>query len=166
MKKGVQVSPLPTVLVLLCSLTAGSLLAQDAPRAPRKIQLTAADRRAAAESKVVYGHSLTTKTQAGSALRHSERSARGNRPAADAESGNQEQKGEGHDQLRGPGDLTFFGGPTVPFAESHPIFLVPPGPSCPANACWGDPNTFLADFAVSGLSHVPDPYVARRADPP
>jgi hypothetical protein len=113
---------------------------------------------------MVFGHSLTAKTQAGSALKHNEQSRRSKRPVVLAGSAERGQGGEGNDQLRAPGDLTFFGGPTVPFAESHPIFLVPPGPSCMANTCWGDPNTFLEDFGHSGLSHVTDQYVGQRAD--
>ena len=72
---------------------------------------------------------------------------------------------DGSEKLRFPGDLTnFFGGPTVGFAQSHPIFMVPMDGSCPAPSCWGDPLTFLDEYGESGLSHVADQYVGESGD--
>jgi hypothetical protein len=165
MKKGVSFLPLLAVTVLLGTLTAGSALAQDTPKAPRKIQLTAADDTAAAEATVDYGHALPAKTDAGAAFRHSDGASLASRAAGRPSNDFSHGEGEEQDRLRFPGDLTFFGGPTVPFAQSHPIFLASPdGTTCPVNTCWGDPNTFLNDFGRSGLSHVTDQYVGQVAD--
>src|SRR5262249_7160131 len=105
------------------------------------------------------------KTDAGASLKHAGPAALASLLAGRAQDFIH-AAGEGNDRTRFPGDLTnFFGGPTVPFAQSHPIFLASPdGTTCPANTCWGDPDTFLNDFGHSGLSHVTDQYVGQRAD--
>jgi hypothetical protein len=168
MKKGLLVLTFFAVVVILGTQTASSVLAQDTPRAQRKIQLSAADDTAAAEATVDYGHALPAKTDAGAALRHSDQSSLASRAAGRSDRSSDDfNHGEGEelDRLRFPGDLSFFGGPTVPFAQSHPIFLASSdGTTCPANTCWGDPNTFLGDFGRSGLSHVTDQYVGQFAD--
>lgn len=156
---------LAALLLVLGSLTASSLLAQAPPRSPQPIQPSAADEDAAANSVTVYTHAFAAKTDAGAAFKHSQ-ALTPSRLAARGLGGTSEGASfEGNDQLRFPGDLiNFFGGPTVPAAQSHPIFLLPNNnPACTANACWGDPETFLALYGFSGLSHVTDQYVGTRA---
>ena len=162
MKKGLSLFAL---VVFLGALSVSPTFAQDAPRAPRKLQITAADRAAAAAVSVVHRHSLTTKTEAGVLLKHREFAASSARLAGFSRAFSEGSRVEGNDQLRFPGDVTnFLGGSTVAFAESHPIFLTSPdGTTCPANTCWGDPNTFLNAFGRSGLSHVTDQYVGESA---
>ena len=165
MKRGVFFC-LPAVL-FFCALTASAALAQDASRALKKIQLTPADAAAAAEAVTVHSHAFASKTDAGRAFKHSQSpklsqlaSRTSARLSEAASSGF-----DGSDKLRFPGDLTnFFGGPTVGFAQSHPIFMVPIGGSCPAPSCWGDPLTFLDEYGESGLSHVTDQYVGESGD--
>src|SRR5437016_11730525 len=60
-----------------------------------------------------------------------------------------------NDRERFPADLAYLGGTVLPFAQSHPIFLLPNG-SCPVATCWGDPDSFLTDFADSELAHITD----------
>jgi hypothetical protein len=52
-----------------------------------------------------------------------------------------------------PGDLTNNGGPTVPSAQSHGIYI-----NC-APACWGTPSDFLSDLGKSQMMHIADAYV-------
>lgn len=153
------------LVVFLGALSATAVLAQEAPQTPRKIQITAADRAAAAAVSVVHRHSLTTKTEAGALLKHRESAARNAARSAGSFRGFSEGSSvEGNDHLRFPGDLTFLGGPTVAFAESHPIFLASPdGTTCPANTCWGDPDTFLNAYGRSGLAQITDQYVGQSA---
>jgi len=162
MKKG---SSLFALVVFLGALSASPMFAQDAPRTPRKLQVTAADRAAAAAISVVHSHSLTTKTEAGTLLKHRESAVRNARSAEPFRGFSEGSSVEGNDHLRFPGDLTFLGGPTVPFAESHPIFLASPdGTTCPANTCWGDPDTFLNAYGRSGLAQITNQYVGQSAN--
>lgn len=171
MKKGVSCVPLLAVAALLGTLPASSVLAQGTAPAPRKLQLTATDDTAAAEATEVFQHTLAARTDAGAAAKGSDQAsfaaqlaARSNGSARSSDDSRGE--GEGRDQLRFPGTLTnFFGGPTLPVTQSHPIFLASPdGTTCPVNTCWGDPDAFLNDFGRSGLSHVTDQYVGQHAD--
>jgi hypothetical protein len=158
MKRGVGAFFLPCVLFLFCALTAGSALAQNAPR---KIQRSAADDSAAAGSVTIYSHAFASKTDAGAAFKSSQALRSNKRVAGLSSRVSGGASVEGNDQLRFPGDLSnFFGGPTVPFAQSHPIFLLPNG-SCPIAVCWGNPLTFLNEYGESGLSHVTDQYVGQ-----
>lgn len=59
---------------------------------------------------------------------------------------------------RYPADLEYNGGPTVPTAQHHTIF-VNPTTACPPNSCWGDPIGFLRDLNSSNFIHVADQYV-------
>ncbi len=163
MKKFASFLLLLTVAILLGALMASSVSAQGTPRVPVKIQLSDADDAAAAEAAVVFGHAFPAKNDSGVAFRSTQIASARQRAAA--ASGTEGASAEGNDQLRFPGDLSdFFGGAVVPFAKSHPIFLLPnTNPACTANACWGNPSLFLTDFADSGLSHVTDQYVGTRA---
>jgi hypothetical protein len=60
-------------------------------------------------------------------------------------------------RVRYPGDLHYFGGPTVQTAQSHDIY-VNPSAACPAPACWGNPEQFLRDLGRSHFIHVTDQY--------
>jgi hypothetical protein len=164
MKRSGFVFLLPGVLFLFCALTASSALAQDASQALRKIQLSAADDSAAADSITVYGHAFASKTEAGAKFRSNQASSFNKRVAGLSSRFSGGASVEGNDHLRFPGDLSnFFGGPTVPFAQSHAIFLLPNG-SCPIAVCFGDPLTFLDEFGESGLSHVTDQYVGQSSN--
>jgi hypothetical protein len=172
MKRVVVVFPFFSAAALACLLTASPALAQDASRQQRKLQVTDADNAAAAEATEVFQHTLFARTDAGAAAKRTEQAslaahlaarANGSAPSSNNSPG---QGAEGNDQLRFPGTLTnFFGGPTLPDAQSHPIFLASPdGTTCPANTCWGDPDEFLENFGHSNLSHVTDQYVRQHAD--
>ena len=164
MKKGVSVLLLLAIVMCFCALTASPARAQGAPAGPQQIQLTDADDAAAADATLVFGHALAARNDAGDALKHSQAASTRQRAALSG-AFKEGSSFEGNDRLRFPGDLSdFFGGAVVPFAESHPIFLVPKtNLACTVNACWGDPNRFLTDFADSGLAHVTDQYVGTRA---
>jgi hypothetical protein len=172
MNKGVSCFSLVAVAMLICTLSAAPANAQDASRQRRPIQVTDSDNSAAAGATEVFQHSLAARTDAGAAAKRSEQASLTTHLAARANGSPRSSNdfpGSGHerdDQLRFPGTLTnFFGGPTLPVAQSHPIFLVSPdGTTCPANTCWGDPDAFLDDFGHSGLSHITDQYVGQHAD--
>lgn len=159
MKKGVSILVLLSLIILLGVLMTGPVRAQGQPPRTQQIQVTAADEAAAADATTVYGHAYAAKNDAGDALKHHQAASARKRVAAQA--GQFQEDTSFENGLRFPGDLSdFFGGAVVPFAESHPIFLVPKhNAACTANACWGDPDTFLTDFAQSGLAHVTDEYV-------
>lgn len=162
MKKGVSFFAIVFSVVLVGSLTFSSpASAQNAPSAPRKLQLTAIDTTAADEATIVFQHVHPANTEAGTAFTQNKISSNGQR-ANSASSPNSASVPfigtNGLDQNRFPADLTYFGGAVVPFAQSHPIFLLPNG-SCPIATCWGDPESFLTDFAASDLSRITDQYV-------
>lgn len=164
MKRFVSVLMVPAAAIFLGTLTASPLSAQNNSRAPLKLQLSDADSSAAADATVVFGHGFPARNDAGAAFRSSQIKSARQRAAAKSALNAEGSSTEGNDQLRFPGDLSdFFGGATVPFAESHPIFLLPNG-SCPIASCWGAPDTFLTLYGVSGLAHVTDQYVGERAD--
>jgi hypothetical protein len=64
--------------------------------------------------------------------------------------------------LRFPADLQYAGGPVVPYAQSHSVFLNPTA-ACPPNSCFGDPIGFLDDLGRSQFIHVTDQYVGAHA---
>jgi hypothetical protein len=171
MNKGVSVFLFLSAGVLFGALSATSLRAQDAAPQPRQIQVTDADDVAAADATEIFQHLLAARTDAGAAAKRSDRASSAAQLAARSagsahSSDGSRGEGEEEDQLRFPGTLSnFFGGPTLPVAQSHPIFLASPdGTTCPANTCWGDPDAFLTDFGHSGLSHITDQYVGQHAD--
>lgn len=59
--------------------------------------------------------------------------------------------------IRYPADVVYQGGPTVQFAESHAVYMLPNG-HCPISVCWGDPEGFLRDLTGSVFVHVLDQY--------
>ena len=67
-----------------------------------------------------------------------------------------------HSGPRYPGDLQYNGGPTIPFASHHSIF-VNPSAQCPPNTCWGDPVGFLSNLGRSEFIHVADQYTGEDA---
>src|SRR5262249_5453390 len=148
--------------VLLGGIAAGSVSAQNASSAPRKLQVTAVDTTAADDSVLVFQHAHPSKNPAGSALKHSQFATPGQRANAKSGPSSSDLSFSSSDQVRFPADLSYFGGAVVPLAQSHPIFLLPNG-SCPIATCWGDPETFLTDFASSELAHVTDQYVGQHA---
>lgn len=166
MKKRVSILVSLTVVTLLVVLMASPARAQGTPPRQRQIHVTASDQAAAAAATVVYGHAFAAKNDAGDAFKFTQAASARKRAAAASDQFQQGSDSEGNNGLRFPGDLSdFFGGAVVPFAESHPIFLLPNNnPACTANACWGDPNTFLTAFAESGLAHVTDQYVGTFAN--
>jgi hypothetical protein len=161
MKQGVTFFSVLSGVVIFGTLTASSAAAQNVPPAPRKLQLTATDTTAADEATIVYQHVHPANTEAGVAFTQDKISTTGRR-ANSTSSPNSASVPfigtNGLDQNRFPGDLNYFGGIVVPFAQSHPIFLLPNG-SCPIATCWGDPKSFLTDFAASDLSRITDQYV-------
>src|SRR5439155_2009629 len=136
--------------------------AQDAPRAPRKIQLTPADVAAAKEATVVFRHAHPTKSAQGSAFKRSEFAKPGQRSGPHSAPHSASAAAGQNDRERFPADLAYLGGAVLPFAQSHPIFLLPNG-SCPVATCWGDPDSFLAVFADSELAHITDLYVVNHS---
>jgi hypothetical protein len=162
MKKGVSFVLILSSAALFGGLAANSVLAQNAPPSPRKIQLTSVDTAAADEATVVFSHVHPAKNPAGAALKRGELATPGQRANSNASTLTASSAFEGGDKLRFPADLTYNGGAVVPFAQSHPIFLLPNG-SCPIATCWGDPESFLTDFANSDLAHVTDQYVGQHS---
>lgn len=147
-------------VVLLVALVASFASAQSAPPVPRKLQLTSVDTAAASDATVVFSQAHPARNAAGEALKRGELATPGKR--ANSKRLSASSAAENGDKQRFPADLTYNGGAVVPFAQSHPIFLLPNG-SCPIATCWGDPESFLTDFGVSTLSHVTDQYVGARA---
>jgi hypothetical protein len=166
MKKGVSFFAVFSGVALLGSLTASSsALAQTAPTPPRQLQLTTVDTTAADEATIVFQHVRLANTDAGAAFTQNKISTPGQRANFNASPNSASVPfvgTNGIDQNRFPGDLTYFGGAVVPFAQSHPIFLLPHG-SCPIATCWGDPESFLNDFGASNLARITDQYVGAHA---
>jgi hypothetical protein len=162
MKKGLSFLLAVSATAWFGALAANSIFAQDAKPALRKIQLTSVDTAAANKATVVFTHAHPAKNAAGAAFKHSDLATPGQRARAHAAPPSASSSFEGHDRQRFPADLTYNGGAVVPFAESHPIFLLPNG-SCPVATCWGDPETFLTDFANSDLAHITDQYVGQHS---
>jgi hypothetical protein len=162
MKKGVSFASILCVTVLFAGFLIDSAFAQNAPQGPRKLKLTSADSAAADESTVVFRHVHPAKNEPGATAKTSRFATPAQRANSASNSLSVSAASEGGDKLRFPADLTYNGGPVVPFAQSHPIFLLPNG-SCPIATCWGDPETFLTDFADSSLAHVTDQYVGQHS---
>ncbi|HJZ64247.1 MAG TPA: hypothetical protein VKD70_08015 [Candidatus Acidoferrum sp.] len=166
MKKGVSFFAIVSSAALISSLTASSpTVAQTAPQPPRNLQLTPIDTTAAEEATIVFQHVHPANTDAGAAFTQNKISTPGKR-ANSTSSPNSSTVPfigtNGLDQNRFPADLSYFGGAVVPFAQSHPIFLLPHG-SCPVATCWGNPESFLNDFGFSDLARIIDQYVGAHA---
>jgi hypothetical protein len=66
-----------------------------------------------------------------------------------------------------PGDLQYFGGPTLARAQFHDIYVLLPGQTTetvPVPSTWGDPEDFLRDLGNSDFIHVVDQYVGSTDD--
>jgi len=58
-----------------------------------------------------------------------------------------------------PGDVTYGGGPTVPYANEQNIFV---NSTCsPAGHCWGLPRPFENDLQISNIITIVDQYVGQ-----
>ena len=127
------------------------------------VRVTEADRAAAENGVHVYRHPYFARTPAGLAARH-EAAAALFRARAAASSEKSIIRNAGDDFTQNPGDVTFQGGPTIPFAVSHAVFINPGG-RCPSiAACWGDPEHFLADVGESNFVHLLDQYTGITAN--
>jgi len=162
MKKALSFFVIVFAVGLVSSLTFSSpASAQTAAPAPRNLQLTIVDTTAADEATIVFQRFHSANTDAGAASTQNKLSTPGQRANFNANSNSASVPfigTNGLDQNRFPADLTYFGGAVVPFAQSHPIFLLPHG-SCPVATCWGDPESFLIDFGSSDLARITDQYV-------
>ena len=159
--RGVVSLILPAVCAAALGALAGSsALAQRGSQDEARSGPTAADHAAAQAAKLVYHHAFPARTPAGDSLKHGEtlRGLGSSRHLSGHDDGNAAGGGE-----RFIGDLTYFGGAVVGFAESHAIFLRPNG-NCPVATCWGDPEGFLSDLTRSDLIHVTDQYVGLAAN--
>jgi|GEM_PF-1202746 len=166
MKSNLAFPSILTTAAFLCAFPVQSTSAQTAPPAPRKLQLTAADAAASDGATIVFQHVHPARTTAGDALKRSSLRTPGERANAVSNRASVSSSftgSGGTDQNRFPADLSYLGGAVVPFAQSHPIFLLPNG-SCPVAACWGDPASFLNDFGASGLAGITDQYVGSHAN--
>ena len=126
-------------------------------RKPLVVNPTEADNAAGREAEVVYQKAFTgtrPKSVPDSKLAF-RRNGAPRQPVS-------KDSGRGDDFFRIPGTLTYFGGPVVPMAESHDIYLLPNGSSVAAQ--WGDPERFLTDLGRSEFVHITDQYVGETAN--
>lgn len=117
------------------------------------VRVSDADRASAQSAVRVYKHAYFSRTAAGLAARHQ---AAAHPHGASAAKSSLVVAGD--DFTQNPGDVTFQGGPTIAFAQSHAVF-VNPGGACTIASCWGDPERFLDDAGESDFIHVLDQYV-------
>lgn len=136
------------------AVTAGATVARAQNQGERKIKPTAADVAAAKEARVIYRRVSPANTPAGKAFKST----------ANTASPKLSSGFHAGELLRYPGDVTYFGGPVVDFAESHPIYLLP-NEICTIATCplWGNPEGFLTDLGQSQLAHIVDQYVGLSA---
>jgi len=130
--------------------------AQSTASRPVTLKVTAADVEAASAATRVHRHARTT-IEVGTATGEGKEalSAAQKQAAANATA---PSSAPGSDvRVRYPGDLHYFGGPTVQTAQFHDIY-VNPSAACPAPACWGNPEQFLHDLGRSDFIHVTDQY--------
>jgi hypothetical protein len=141
-------------------LTATSTRAQVATDDQTNVTPTTSDQAAADESTLIYRHARPANTPAGAALKQKDITARREASAAPATASSSTD----NDQLRYPADLTYFGGPVLPAAESHAVYLLPKNGSCNKVAsCWGNPEGFLNDMSGSNFVHLVDQYTGMAA---
>jgi hypothetical protein len=130
--------------------------AQSTASRPVTLKVTATDVEAASAATRVHRHARTaievgTATGEGKeALSAAQKQAAANATAPSSAPGSDVR-------VRYPGDLHYFGGPTVQTAQFHDIY-VNPSVACPAPACWGNPEKFLHDLGRSDFIHVTDQY--------
>lgn len=105
----------------------------------------------------VYRHALPANTSAGRALRAKEMT--NGLSGTPGHSGlNGLGSGSSQANITYPDDLGYLGGPVVPYADFHAIYLLPNG-SCPIATCWGNPEGFLSDLGRSNFIHLADQYI-------
>ena len=145
-------------LIALAALAAITASAQSGARTP--ISVTSADAVAARSATGRGTHARRSTSKAARAMGSEAFTVRSSSRSSSSGSSD-----GGSNSLRGEGDLTFGGGPVVPYAQSHAIFMHPVNDFCaiPAN-CWGDPEGFLKDLGESDFIHITDQYVNARAD--
>src|SRR5262249_56319591 len=101
---------------------------QTATKSAGRLQVSSVDTIAADEATIVFQHVHPANTDAGAAYRQNKISTPGQR-ANSTSSPNSSTVPfigtNGLDQNRFPADLSYFGGAVVPFAPSHPLFLLP-----------------------------------------
>lgn len=162
----------------ICVCVSNPVLAQDSAQREANISPSAVDHAAAAEATIVYRHAKPANTPAGATLKMKDIAAARELLAAHATSNARANSGvranspasanstaaADNDGLRFPGDLSYLGGAVVPFAESHPVYLMPQNGSCNRiGPCFGNPEGFLRDLAISDFAHVLDQYIGLSA---
>ena len=141
----------------MCAFATNVARAQDSDQQELKVNLNAADKVAAAQATRVYRHAWPAKTPAGATLKSKETTS--HRPARKLAAPNTATNTTAaNNDLRFPGDLSYFGGPVVLSAQSHAIYMLPNG-NCPIRLCWGSPVGFLNDLAGSDFIHIADEFV-------
>lgn len=145
-------------LTALAALAATTAFAQS--DAPNRISIATADTAAARTATGRGTHARRSTSPAARAMGSDAFTVRSSsRASASGSSGGESTS------LRGEGDLTFNGGPVVPYAQSHLIYMNPVTNTCAIVAnCWGDPEGFLKDLGDSDFIHITDQYVKASAD--
>lgn len=140
-----------TLAVLTATLVLPAARAQNADEISPEV--TASDRAAARQAKIVHRHALPNHLNGGSAERNAKLFGTRGRSAHEA---SDEHSGG----LRFPGDVSYHGGQVVKSVESHAIYMLPKG-KCPVAQCWGDPEGFLKALGESDFIHIVDQYVGQ-----
>ncbi len=148
-------------LAALAAVACIAVAAQATAQVPGAIALkpTPADQSVAkravlAHRRAVPPHTLTTETGPRRQLSAAQAAAASHAYSND---------GEGGVAPKYPADLYYLGGPTVPAAQSHAIYLLP-STLCTVAQCWGDPEGFLRDLGRSEFIHVVDQYTGVTGD--
>ena len=117
------------------------------------VTISAADKSAAAQVTNRFRTASPLYAQRGKA-------SQGDRPLALRPSSvaRREDSSSKQNTVRYPADLSYLGGPTVEYSQSHAVYLLPNG-HCPVSQCWGDPEGFLKDLSNSDFIHLVDQYV-------
>lgn len=129
--------------------------AQESSNDEQNVTPSAADEQAARDANLVYRHVTPANTPAGRTLKHEDLTQRESSVVPSSTTTTTDNDG-----LRFEGDLNYLGGKYVLAARSHAIYLLPKSGVCSAiTPCWGNPEGFLSDLAVSDFIHVADQYV-------
>lgn len=150
----------PIAIAALAAITAS---AQSA--GPDKVTVNGSDQSAARSVTGRHNHARRSPSPAARAM-----GSEAFTVSSSSKSSSPSGAGVANSPLRAPGDLTFSGGPVVPYAVSHAIYMNPvlpgnPNGNCPTLAtCWGDPEGFLRDLGISDFIHITDQYVKSSAD--
>jgi hypothetical protein len=145
----------------ISAFAATAVKAQDSAQDEVKSSPTAGDYAAAKEATVVYRHARPANTPAGSTMKNKDIAIKRESEKSSAAPANANSEVH-NDGLRFPADLSYLGGAVVVSAESHAIYLLPNG-ECPISDCWGNPEGFLRDLAISDFIHVADQYIGMAA---